>query len=70
MTEAELLRRDGHENRNRKAREILQLAGRVATMLYDFTPRAEIARQLGVRKEWVLRCARFLEYPDGEAGRK
>ena len=23
MTEAELLRRDGHENRNRKAREIL-----------------------------------------------
>lgn len=69
-TQVELLREDGHEKRNQKARTILQLAGRIATMLYDDTPRAQIARQLGVRKDWVLRAARFLEYPDGERGRK
>jgi len=69
-TQVQLLREDGHERRNAKAKVILYRLGRVATMLYDNTDRADIARSLGVRRDWVLKAARFLEYPDGERGRK
>ena len=69
-TQVQLLREDGHEKRNAKAKVILYRLGRVATMLYDHTDRADIARSLGVRRDWVLKAARFLEYPDGERGRK
>ena len=69
-TQVQLLREDGHEKRNAKAKVILYRLGRVATMLYDHQDRADIARSLGVRREWVRKAARFLEYPDGERGRK
>ena len=68
--EMQLRCEDFHEKRNAKAKVILYRLGRVATMLYDNTDRADIARSLGVRREWVRKAARFLEYPDGERGRK
>ncbi len=71
MNEHEHRKQQAHEARNERAKAILVLTGRVATYLYDdVLSRRQIAQQLGIHPKRVRVIARYLGYPDGQAGKR